>query len=217
MTLLALDTSTAATVVAVGDANGGLLADARHDPAAGDRPGHTSELLALAEQALTAAGIAWGDLDEIAVSVGPGGFTGLRVGLATARSLASSLGLATRPVVSLDALAAGAPRGDQRPVIAAIDARRGELFARRYGAGGAPQDEPSAVTPAALACDGSLVIGDGAIRYREVIEAAGGRVPAADDLRHAISTAGLLAAAVAATQGELVPLYLRQPDAEPSR
>lgn len=211
--LLAFDTSTAATVVAVGDGSGRLLAGDRHDPEPGERPGHTSRLLPLAESALAEAGIRWADLGVVAVSTGPGGFTGLRVGLAAARALASSLGLETRPVVSLDALAAGSGGA----VVAAIDARRGELFVRRYGADGAPEDDPRAVSPGDLEVAGATIVGDGAIRWREEFEARGAEIPADGDTRHRIASAGLLAAAVAAEPGELVPLYLREPDAEPGR
>src|SRR5687768_11489597 len=88
--LLAFDTATPAT--AVGLLAGPQRLEARHDPSPGERPGHAAELLALARQLLDAAGLAFGDVDRIAVGTGPGTFTGLRIGVATARALAQATG-----------------------------------------------------------------------------------------------------------------------------
>ena len=121
---------------------------------AGERPGHTTRSLALASELLVQAGIGWGALERIAVGVGPGTFTGLRVGIATARGLAQSLGIEVVGVSSLQVLAQAAlrepdPQVGQR-VLAAIDARRGEAFAAAYDAQGelAP---PRALPPEDLA------------------------------------------------------------------
>ena len=86
MIVLGLDTATPSTVagVLVGDA----AFEARDDPAPGARPAHASRLLGAAEEALTLAGVGWDDVERIAVGVGPGSFTGLRIGIATARALA---------------------------------------------------------------------------------------------------------------------------------
>ncbi len=88
------------------------------------------------EQAAEAAG-GWGSVEGIAVGLGPGSFTGLRIGIATAKALAGSLGIPAHGVCTLDALGRGAAGGAAaRACLAAIDARRGEVFAALYGPGG---------------------------------------------------------------------------------
>src|SRR5687767_13666349 len=104
--VLALDTASPSTVTGVLLADGSVV-EARDDPAEGSRGEHASRLLVLVEQALAQGGVGWGDVDRIAVGVGPGGFTGLRIGIATARALAQARGLPLVPVGSLAALAAG--------------------------------------------------------------------------------------------------------------
>ena len=131
-----IDTATPATVTGVllpdGARRRGARRAGRRARAARTRAGCSSSL----ERALDEGGVAWADVDRIAVGVGPGGFTGLRIGIATARALAQARGLPLVPVSSLATLAAGAGDG---PVAAVIDARRGEVFAgglgRRDGAG----------------------------------------------------------------------------------
>ena len=111
---------------------------ARDDPRPGAHPGHATRLLAMAAELLDDAGIGWAQLERIAVGLGPGRFTGLRVGIATARGLAQSLALELVGVSSLQALATGARAAPSRPAIASgadravIDARRGEAFAAAY-------------------------------------------------------------------------------------
>src|SRR5918997_3507019 len=123
--ILGLDTATAATAAAVW-APGGPAAEARDDPEPGARPAHATRLLALVEEALERAGAGWEELERIAVGVGPGGFTGLRHGIATARALAQGRGLPLTGVSSLEALARGAAAEAGAPdalVLAVIDAR----------------------------------------------------------------------------------------------
>jgi tRNA threonylcarbamoyladenosine biosynthesis protein TsaB len=166
--VLGIDTSTPATAVALrlGD---GSTTQARDDPVAGEHPGHATRLLAMAHDLLAGAGIGWSDLDRLAVGVGPGTFTGLRVGLATARGLAQSLSLELVGVSSLQALAlpalaspgaasvrSDALAGGAQAVLAVIDARRGEAFAAAYEAGedgGAPVElvQPRALAPESFA------------------------------------------------------------------
>src|SRR5262249_39096387 len=87
VTVLAFDTATPATTVALSGV-GDVVFTARHDPVPGERPGHATHLLGLVERVMTRAEVGWEGVDRIAVGVGPGTFTGLRIGIATARALA---------------------------------------------------------------------------------------------------------------------------------
>ena len=121
---------------------------------------------------------------RIAVGVGPGSFTGLRLGIATARGLAQARDLPLVGVSSLAALAAGAER---TAALAVIDARRGEVFAAAAAGGcsGRPRWDPEAL--AARIQPGWLTIGDGAVRFREPLERAGAVIPADDSPLHRVS------------------------------
>jgi tRNA threonylcarbamoyladenosine biosynthesis protein TsaB len=209
--LLALDTSTPAVTVALHDGSRvvaeSTVVDARRH----------SELLAPAlAQVLARAGAAAGDLTQIAVGVGPGPFTGLRVGVVTALTLGCALELAVLGVCSQDALAHAAVRDGEvgGPFVVVTDARRREVYWARYDRAGlrvgAPQvDRPDAVAGVAAA-DGLSVIGPAT----ELYEFAGARRAApAGPL-----SAGALAQAVVAGGVQLLPprpLYLRRPDATP--
>lgn len=218
MNILAFDTATAATAVAL--LTGETAAERRHDPAPGERPGHVSEVLPLAAQLLDAAGLTFADVDRIAVGTGPGTFTGLRIGVATARALAQGSGAELTGVSTLRALAAAAePEAGGAPVLAVIDARRGEAFVGAWRG----DDEvvpPAAVTPevlAGLAREGWLAVGDGAVRFRAELQPSGAVVPADGSGLHrvsALSLARLAAAAPQAGRADVVPEYLRLPDAE---
>jgi tRNA threonylcarbamoyladenosine biosynthesis protein TsaB len=219
--LLAVDTATPATVAGVLLA-GGRVVEARDDPPEGSRGEHASRLLPLVERALDEGGVAWDDLERIAVGVGPGGFTGLRIGIATARALAQARGLPLAPVSSLAALAAGV---DEAPgtTAAVIDARRGEVFAAAWQAG-EQRLAPAALAPAALAARLRALaapvqaVGDGAVRFRHELEAAGVAVPADGSVLHRIAAAPLCrlgAAGEPAERDRLLPDYRREPDAKP--
>lgn len=133
MIVLGFDTATTATAAGLMLADGSVL-EGRDDPSAGERPGHSTRMLPLAHELLAQAGIRWSDVQRLAVGVGPGTFTGLRIGIASATGLAQSLGVELVGVSSLHALARGM-RGRHDRVLAAIDARRGEVFAAAYRQG----------------------------------------------------------------------------------
>jgi tRNA threonylcarbamoyladenosine biosynthesis protein TsaB len=243
MIVLGFDTATSATAVALRLSNG-QTAERRDDPAPGEHPGHATRLLALAGELIADAGLQWGALERIAVGVGPGTFTGLRVGVATARGLAQSLSLELIGVSSLQALAeaalGGAPSAgsqDTRPrerVLAVIDARRGEAFVAAYAAADGPAPlqltTPRAVHPDDLAsvlaeAEPSdlrarrwTAVGDGAVRFRAELQAAGAEVPEDGSSLHGVSAAAVCAAGARAARPhgaqQIVPDYCRRPDAE---
>ena len=218
-----------------GDGDGVRLSrgvERRDDPSPGDRPNHTTRLLELTEQALAEAGIEWSQLDRIAVGIGPGTFTGLRIGIATAHALARAQGVGLVGVSTLAAL--GLPAADahrDRSVLAVLDARRGEAFAAAWPAGTSPgRDrpllEPSVLTPQALERTaselgaGALAVGDGAVKFAENLRRSGLLVPPADAELHRIAALAhcrLGATASAGEPGDVQPVYLRQPDAEIAR
>ncbi len=184
MIVLGFDTATSATVVGLMLEDGSIL-QARDDPTGEQRPGHATRLLPLANDLLVEAGLRWSELERIAVGVGPGTFTGLRIGIATARGLAQSLGLELIGVSSLRALACGSP--SVGGVLAVIDARRGEVFVAGYQ-GDREVLAPQPVSPHGLgdlldsaAIDTSAedwtAVGDGAVLYHDAFEQLGVSVP----------------------------------------
>ena len=220
MNLLGIDTATAASAACV------IRSDGHHFEVAPDpdrlqqRPAHAAELMPAVREVVERAGLEFGQLDAIGVGVGPGSFTGLRIGVATARALAHATGADLRPVSSLAALAAGIDAPVKLPL---IDARRGELFAalyedreQRWAPFAAPPEElvervREARAPARAA-------GDGAVRFRGVLEAAGIPVEPAGSSAHVVRGLHVcrLAVSAPATSPEaVVPDYVRLPDAKP--
>lgn len=223
MIVLAMDTATADTSVGLlSDTDGLPLALARrHEPAAGERPGHAEQLLGLAGDVLHEAQLTWGAVDRVAVGVGPGTFTGLRIGIATARGLAQAAGAQLAAVSTLQALAAAADDDPGRAVAAIVDARRREVFVGVWR--GAEQlVRTQAVAPdrvgdllAGTGDEPALAVGDGAIRYREAL-AGHAEVPADDDPRHRVDGLALCRLArhaPSADRDSLLPDYVRAPDA----
>jgi tRNA threonylcarbamoyladenosine biosynthesis protein TsaB len=170
--VLGFDTATPATVVGLVGPDGREL-EVRHDPAPGERPQHATALLALADELLGSAGVPWGDIERLAVGVGPGSFTGLRIGVATARGLSQTLDAPLVGVSTARALARGAafrggdratgasadastpmdsplPVPGERALLVVIDARRGEVFAAVYDARGDELAPPRALPPDGL-------------------------------------------------------------------
>lgn len=231
--ILGLDTATRATAVALDGADGSVL-EARDDPPRGQRPAHAARLLPLCAGLLGQAGIAFSELERLAVGVGPGTFTGLRIGVATARALAGAAAVPLVGVSTLQALALNA-RSDADSsvdaVAAVLDARRGEAFAAAWsfeelGRLGSPLIEAAAFTPQSLGERLSglgrsiLAIGEGAIEFRSVLERSGASVPEDTAPVHRVSAAGhcFVARHVrAADPAHVTPQYLRLPDAEIAR
>jgi tRNA threonylcarbamoyladenosine biosynthesis protein TsaB len=214
--ILGIDTATPSTVVGLLRADGTLI-ERRDDPPPGTRPNHASRVLELVAEVVED----WSAVERLAVGVGPGGFTGLRIGIASARALAQARDLPVVAVSSLHALAAGA--GEGGPVAAVIDARRGEAFLGVY-AGDRTLYEPRALAPEALAQAvagvgaGVRAVGDGALRFRAELESAGAAVPADVEAVHRIGAGPLCrlgAAGRPADRDTLVPDYRREPDARP--
>jgi tRNA threonylcarbamoyl adenosine modification protein YeaZ len=166
----------------------------------GERTTRPQSLLADVDDLLVAAGVVPAALTGIVVGTGPGSFTGTRIGLAVARGLALSLGLPVAGVSTLAALAAGA-----EGAFPVVDARRGEVFV----------PGPLAVTPDELVIPvGSVLVGDGACRYRDLLVARGAEVPPADSVLHVPRAA--LHASLATGFGpaeDVEPVYVREPDA----
>jgi tRNA threonylcarbamoyladenosine biosynthesis protein TsaB len=232
--VLALDTATPSTVVGL-LAGGRRLVEARHDPAPGERPGHAPQLLGLVQRVLEEWGGGWADVERIGVGTGPGSFTGLRIGVATARGLAQASGAELVGVGTLRALAAGADES-RRPVLAVVDARRGEAFVAAWSgerelqaARALPPDqleeavraaEASVSPPARDAPVLPLAVGDGAIRFRAQLQAAGAAVPDDQSPLHRVAAGPLVRLAAAAEAAEVhavLPDYVRPPDAVPAR
>jgi tRNA threonylcarbamoyladenosine biosynthesis protein TsaB len=196
---LAFDTATGSATSALVD----VRPDA-DDEVLGERVSRAQTLLEDVDALLRQAGAHPPDLCRLAVGIGPGSFTGVRIGLATARGLALSLDLPGSGVSTLAALAAGAPGA-----VPVIDAKRREVFALVAG-------EPRVLVPQELPLDeGTVCVGDGARRYRALLEERGAVVPPDGDERHL--PRARFHAALAGEPGpvdELEPLYLRVPDAD---
>jgi tRNA threonylcarbamoyladenosine biosynthesis protein TsaB len=221
--ILGFDTATALTAIAVacGDQ---LVFESQLDPRLG-RPRHATALLARVEEGASEVG-GWEAIALLAVGIGPGSFTGLRVGVATARALSQGHGTPIVPIGSLAALARGIgerPGADGRPRLAAIDARRGEAFATLHGPADEVIWEPFVAAPGEVAArvgrlsSRPLAAGDGSLRFRQELEAAGAEVLPEDDPAHRLSARHVCRLAEGATPvrpEDVEPMYLRRPDAE---
>lgn len=197
MLILAFDTATGVATSALVD-DGETLAERRSIPAS---------VLEDVDALLRQGGVQASSLEGIVVGTGPGSFTSLRMGLSAARALAFALEVPVAGVSTLDALAAGAPGA-----LPVIDARRREVFALVDGT-------PAALAPASLSLShGQACVGDGAVRYRDVLERSGAKVPPDDSELHVPRAS--LHASLAGDFGpaeQVEPLYVRVPDADRSR
>jgi tRNA threonylcarbamoyladenosine biosynthesis protein TsaB len=195
---------------------------------------HVEALTPALEHVLGQVGLAPGDIGAVAVDLGPGLFTGLRVGVAAAKGLAQALGIGVLGDTSLDVLtAAAAADGHRGLVLAVVDARRGEVFALLRDVGGGDRSAQSTVIAAGLFDPGALAgelarlegapvcaVGDGAQRYHDVLGAVPGVAVVAPGLAFPPSTtlldlaeARLRAGESPGNPGSVVPLYMREADA----
>ena len=213
MLILALDASTPVTTVALARENGReVLAEVSVTAR-----GASETLLPAIHAALYLAGEDLGTVEILLAGVGPGTFTGIRIAAATARALSAGTGIALSKNSSLDALAAPALScsGD---VLAVLDARRGQVFARRFSEAG-PTTSIYCVRPEELSVEGGpLVVGDGALRYREDLSSLG-HIPPEDSPLHRVTAVGHIISAdlTSVNPEDLVPIYVREPDAEVRR
>ena len=223
--ILAMETATTACSAALCAADGSVVAERLSL----EGPAHSQLLLPFVHELLSEADRGWDDVDTIAVGLGPGAFTGLRIGIATARALAQAgagVELAGAPTLSALALSlARAPEaGSARLLVPLIDGRRREVFAAVFAAdddGGVRQVEDASVVPSAglaewLAVRGDVVTGgDGAVLYGELLpasarQAAGIVAPTAAMVGRAVACG---VPGVARGPDEVLPIYGRAPDA----
>lgn len=218
MRVLAIDTSTMTASVAVIDSDAGVLAEAESGVNT-----HSERLVLLIDEALAGASTSLHDIDAIAVGAGPGSFTGLRIGMATAKGLCFATGKPLWAVSSLAALAIGC--GESGVVVPVMDARRSEIFAGFYDVGGgsvsslAPErvlaPDLLAGVVAELGIDRPRLCGDGATRYRDAALRAGDIVEGARETPSAASVGKL---AITGDRHDVsytaTPVYIRPSEAE---
>ena len=220
MKILAFDTAMAACSVALVDGDGdGYSLLAGHEEA---RPrGHAEVLVPLIGQVMEEARTSFADLDRIAVTTGPGTFTGVRIGIATARGLALASGVPLVGITTLEAIAADAMElgTEKRPVACVIDARRGEVYVQCFAADMEPLSAPAAMSyeaaAAGLADHGPVLVGTGAHLLTPFLAPDRGILRddrAADQPRAAVVAQRAALREPAAEPP--VPLYLRAPDAK---
>ncbi len=229
MLLLGIDTSTRRVGVAVGGAAGVRAQIAYGGVASSGPPRHAEQLVPAIDTALHGAGVVMTDLDAIAVGIGPGMFTGLRVGIVTATVLAQALDLPIVAVPSLDLLAFPLRHTARDLIVPVIDARRAEVYWASYAPvpGGVERvDDDDIAAPSAVAAElaargrHALVCGDGAIHYAAEFAAVDHVELAGPDHASPDLAALLALGALKVEHGEVlapsavVPRYLRQSDAE---
>jgi tRNA threonylcarbamoyladenosine biosynthesis protein TsaB len=220
--VLGFDTATADTAVAAVD-DGEPLFEASLGPGSAGRPRHATRLLPEVDRAVAAAG-GWETVELLAVGVGPGSFTGLRIGIATARALAQALELPIAGVGTLAGLARTISEAHPgRSCLPLLDARRGELFAALHDRDGTEIWGPLVATPEALARrvselqESPLAAGDGALRFRAELHGCGVEIPNDEDPVHRIAARHICRLGIRSGSDEaaaIAPIYLRPPDAE---
>jgi tRNA threonylcarbamoyladenosine biosynthesis protein TsaB len=222
MRIIGFDTATDDTVVAALDGDR-VAFEFRGSAGDGQRPTHSADLVPAIEEAAAALG-GWGEVDRLAVGVGPGTFTGLRIGIATAQGIRLSSPVDIVPVCTLVALALSLDAPADAVRVPVLDARRGEVFLAAYDGSGRELFEPSVGGPADLfgrvasAFSDPFAAGPGALRFRSDLEQAGLDTPGPQPESHRLSGSAICRAArtlpVAPTKEPIEPIYLRAPDAE---
>ncbi len=210
MIVLALDTAGVDCAAAIYDSGRNTMLGEASDMIG---KGHAEHLMGIVDRALDQAGVALSDVDRLAVTIGPGSFTGIRVGVAAARGFALSLNVPAVGITTLEVMAtAQREKTPGRAVLAAMDAKRDEIYLQSFAADGVPLDEARAVSVAdaqafAAGFDGEIT---GSATPLLKPDAAG---------EHAntfpISIVARLGAAANPNVGKPKPLYLRGPDAKP--
>jgi tRNA threonylcarbamoyladenosine biosynthesis protein TsaB len=204
---LALTSSTSVVGVAVGSAEETLAFQQVNTERR-----HAEEITVLVQNVVAESGVKITNLEALVLDVGPGRFTGLRVGIATALGLAIGLDLSVVQLSSLEILAAEYHQSDQA-VVAVIDARRDEVFLQRFEPNGSSY-EVVVGKPNELGsfCNGAVIVGDGADRYQEIFGEAVqvGAAPSASVMLRMAEGRKVCDA------GQIEPLYLRDPDAVPN-
>jgi tRNA threonylcarbamoyladenosine biosynthesis protein TsaB len=216
MMVLAFDTALGACSVGVWR-DGALLA---RDGAVMPH-GHAEALMPMIARVMTAAGVSYAELDRIAVTVGPGSFTGLRVGIAAARGLAMAAGRPAVGIATTEALAAAvpederrAPAGGPRFILSVIDSKRGDVFAQAFDAAlrplGAAVNVADAMLGAVCPEGPVVVVGDAAARAQRWLGARA--VPSRASALCDVAALAALAAGRAVDARGPLPLYVRAPD-----
>jgi tRNA threonylcarbamoyladenosine biosynthesis protein TsaB len=188
--------------------------------------GHAERLVPMIDEVMSQAGVSFADIDRLAVTVGPGTFTGTRIGIAAARGLALAIGIAMVGASSLAVMAevAAAKLGPQeaaQDLMVAVDARRGEVYVQLFGARARDVLSPPLLLPVEEAAQfgGSrplVIVGSGAAAVAETATRAGRQATARlADLLPEASALAALAVELAPAAEPLAPLYLRAPDAKP--
>jgi len=208
MIVLAIDTAGVDCSVAVYDAAGDIVL-ARAQETLGK--GHAERLSSMIDEVMRKAGLSPAELGLIGVTVGPGSFTGIRVGVAAARGLALALGIPAIGVTTLDVLAETARRaGETGAIVAAIDAKRSEIYLQPFDEEGHETAEPRAMlldeAREFIASDGTKVVGSGAAALANAL---------AEPDHFDIAAVARLATRQPKGTGKPAPLYLRGPDAKP--
>ena len=214
MRILAFDTTLGACSAAVFDAGLGRVLAHAYEPL---ERGHAEMLVGMVRDVLDRSGVAMSGIDRLAVTVGPGTFTGVRIGLSLARGLKLALGLPVCGLTSLEAIRLNLrDNPGDRPIAALIEARRGEFYMAAWSAGGAQIVAPCAIRhedAAGLVPPGSLLLGTGADRLLDLAGGAGGferaRVPGLPDAARIAEAAADLTPCEEPPQ----PVYLRPPGA----
>jgi tRNA threonylcarbamoyladenosine biosynthesis protein TsaB len=215
--LLALESATSVCSVAVCDGAGQILGHRRGERA----PDQADRVVELVNAALRDAGLDYDVVDVIAVNHGPGSFTGVRAGVAAARGLALALARPVLAVNTLEALAAGLGPQPAGTIVAALDARRGQVYVQSFDHRLVPHGAPDVLAPADVRLDAAApplhLVGSGAPLIRAALPEASLTVcTAAEPDAPGVARRALarMAAGECPRQGRAVqPLYLRAPDA----